>query len=275
MKKILVFGKGYIGSYLTTVLGATPAEGRLGVSESEIRRHKPDVVINAAGVTGHPNVDACEADAALTMTVNTSEAIRLGTICGLLGVHLIHLGSGCIFYGHSVHPAGWSESDFALPQSTYSVSKWAADLALRQMPGVAILRLRMPISYAPHPRNLITKLVSYAKSGKVIDVQNSITVREDLPGIVQAVIERRATGIFHCTRPDPVSHREILAAYSRVVEPLEPTWIPDYNLWPLGLVERPRSSVILQTERLKEIGVTLPPLGPELDDLMQSYKERL
>ena len=67
--KYLLFGKnGWIGGMMTKLLRdagheVVLANSRLEMRESveaELDQHKPTRVINAAGVTGRPNVDWCE-----------------------------------------------------------------------------------------------------------------------------------------------------------------------------------------------------------------------
>ena len=74
--KILIFGKGYMGrrcaeawgdeAILSDVYVETKADAL-----NEINRVQPDVVFNAAGVKGVPNVDWCEDHQIETMRGNT------------------------------------------------------------------------------------------------------------------------------------------------------------------------------------------------------------
>ena len=60
---------------------------------------RPAFVINAAGVTGRPNVDACEAARADTLHGNTLFPQVLAHACAVLGIPFGHVSSGCIFAG--------------------------------------------------------------------------------------------------------------------------------------------------------------------------------
>ena len=53
-----------------------------------------DWVINCAGVTGSPNVDACEKDVRGTILGNATFPIDLSNICADLGLRLSHFSSG-------------------------------------------------------------------------------------------------------------------------------------------------------------------------------------
>ncbi len=270
----LVFGAGFLGERLAGSLPhAVLARGvdigdRQGVLAA-LRAHSPTAVVNAAGKTGRPNVDWCERHQTETTRSNVIGALVLAEACAELDVHLLHLASGCIFYGPSPSVGGWREDDFANPISFYSRSKYAADLVLSQMPKVAVVRLRMPIDAQPGPRNLITKLAGYSQ---VVDVENSVTIVPDLVEVVGALVERKATGVFHATNPGPVRHAQLLSLYREVVDPNHRfTLIGEDELVRRGLTARTRSNCILSSGRLEALGVTMRPSAVALPDVLRQY----
>ena len=112
-----------------------------------------------------------------------------------------------VFYGASPHAdKAWREDDFGNPLPTYSRTKWAADLALSTLPNVGIARIRMPIDAVPSPANLIDKLASFEK---VIDVENSVTVIDDMVDVFYRLMQKKAEGIFHTTNPERSASRHI------------------------------------------------------------------
>ncbi|MCR4279007.1 MAG: sugar nucleotide-binding protein [bacterium] len=277
MAKVLIFGAGYLGNQfherlLGSVLSSVDIVDRDAVL-TEIERVKPDAVLNTAGKTGRPNVDWCEDHPHETFRSNTIGALVLAEVCAHAGIHLTHLASGCIFYGPSPDPVGWREDDFANPSATYSRSKYATDLALSLFPNVAIARLRMPIDSKPGQRNLITKLSHYPK---VIDVENSVTVVDDLVDAIRQIIEKRATGIFHVVNEGTMKHRDLMALYTEIVDPAHTCeWIENDELVGQGLATRGRSNCILQNTRLKEIGIEMRPIDVALRDCMVQYADYL
>jgi len=270
----LVFGAGFLGERLARCLPRAALARGVDISDrqavlSALRAHAPTAAVNAAGKTGRPNVDWCEAHPLETSRANVTGALVLAEACAELGVHLLHLGSGCIFYGPSPSPGGWREDDFANPTSFYSRTKYAADLVLSRLPNIAVVRLRMPIDTAPGPRNLITKLAGYSQ---VIDVENSVTIVPDLVEVVGALLERRATGVFHATNPGPVRHTQLLALYRRFVNPDHRfTLIAEDELVRRGLATRARSNCILANERLESLGVRMRPSEAALTDVFRQY----
>lgn len=270
---IVIFGAGFLGSRLKekipgAVLSTADVTDRALVA-SELRAHGARAVVNCAGKTGKPNVDWCDVHPFETQRANVIGPIVLAEACAQVDAYLLHLGSGCIFYGPSPQPGGWREDDFANPSSFYSRSKYAADLLLSRLPNVGIARLRMPIDGRPGPRNLITKLASYRQ---VIDVENSVTVVDDLIGVVAALVEKRATGVFHATNPGTMRHRDLLGLYRELVDPSHDyTLIGETELVSRGLATHARSNCTLASPRLAELGITMRPIAIALRDAMTQY----
>ena len=67
-----------------------------------LRRVKPAFVINAAGYTGKPNVDACETARADTLQGNTLFPAMLAHACAVTDTPWGHVSSGCIYAGAKV-----------------------------------------------------------------------------------------------------------------------------------------------------------------------------
>lgn len=271
----MIFGAGFLGRRLA---GAIPGArlshvdiaNRAAVAAA-LREAGALVAINAAGKTGRPNVDWCELHPYETYRSNVLGTSTLAEVCAERGIYLLHLGSGCIFSGPSPGPEGFHEYDLANPTSFYAWSKYAADLRLSAWPSFGIVRLRMPIDRVPHERNLITKLASY---GQVVDVENSVTVVDDLIDVVRRLVEQRATGIFHVVNPGILRHRELLALYRRLVDSDHRyTLIEEPELVQRGLVLKPRSNCVLASPRLAELGIRLRPIEEALESSMSGYAE--
>lgn len=187
--KILSIGSGFVSDHLS----CEKIKEHIPQSSELIRdlldHHKPDVLINCIGKTGRPNIDWCESHQEETAATNSALPILLAEECGKKSIHLIQIGSGCIYFGSSPYKGhtyeakdpGWKEDDFANPKSYYSKSKYACDLMLGSMKGVTILRIRMPISTMNNPRNLINKLRGYTH---IIDIPNSMTFMNDLVDVI-------------------------------------------------------------------------------------------
>lgn len=270
---VLIFGAGYLGSRLAdlipnSIISKVRLEDRAAVA-TEIDRVKPRAVINATGKNGKPNVDWCETHQVETYLGNTVAPLLLAETCQEKGVYLVQLASGCIFYGDSPDPRGWKEEDPTNPQAFYSRTKYATDLILSRLPKTAVVRLRLPIDFIASPKNLITKLSGYKQ---VIDVQNSVTIVEDLATVITQLIEKGGTGIFHATNPGALRYRDMLGLYREMVDPAHTCeWIGDKELAERGLTAKNRSTCILQSTRLAELGIHMRPIEIAIRATMERY----
>jgi 3,5-epimerase/4-reductase len=234
MSKILIYGSsGWLGGLIIAELLKTPS-GRTIICGTaridnytdvsvELDYHSPTHVINAAGLTGRPNVDWCEDHPTETMRINTIAAGVLADECYKRQIHLTYVGSGCIYeYNNLIRIEEPSERGFRETEpanftgSLYSRSKTTTEGILKEYPNVLILRPRMPVSSFMHCRSFLTKLL---KSEHVVNVPNSITVLDDFVPLIPQMIERGCVGIYNFTNPGVVTHNELLEMYKKYIDP--------------------------------------------------------
>lgn len=277
MNILIIGANGYVGKRCKDAWVNAVASDRKIQSTQDIldllEEHKPDAVLNAAGVRGKPNVDWCESHQLETIVGNTKLPIMIAEACQEKNVYLLHIGSGCIFYGDSPHEdKEWREEDMGNPtEVTYSRTKWAADLVLSTLPNVGVARIRMPIDWIPSQFNMIDKLATYAK---VIDVENSVTIVDDMIDIFYQLLEKKAEGIFHVTNPGRLKHKEIVALYEEMIDPNHTNeWISNEDLVKQGLATKGRSNNFLHSENLAKIGIHMRPVQEAMRDTMKKYKE--
>ncbi|GBG82672.1 hypothetical protein CBR_g35037 [Chara braunii] len=229
--KLLIYGRtGWIGGLLGKlceeqgipyVYGSGRLEDRAAL-KADIVAAKPTHVLNAAGVTGRPNVDWCESHRAETIRANVIGTLNLVDVCKLHNLHVTNFATGCIFEYDAAHPlgsgVGFTEEERAnFAGSYYSFTKGMVEELLRVYDNVLTLRVRMPItSDLRNPRNFITKITMYEK---VVNIPNSMTVLDELLPYAVEMARRGLTGIYNFTNPKPISHNEILELYRDYIDP--------------------------------------------------------
>jgi NAD(P)-dependent dehydrogenase (short-subunit alcohol dehydrogenase family) len=72
---------------------------RFGPLTRLLRDLKPAFVVNCAGFTGKPNVDACEAQQSDTLLGNVTLPLTIANACESAGIPWGHVSSGCIYAG--------------------------------------------------------------------------------------------------------------------------------------------------------------------------------
>ena len=279
MKKILLLGStGFIGSQFKGALlkkGYEIVDPRIEITDlSAVREglgeHKPDIVLNATGITGKPNVDWCETHVGETLAVNVTGSLNVAIASDEAKAYLVQMGTGCVYNGDN-GGKGYAEDDppnyFG---SVYSRSKILAEKALREFPNVLQLRIRIPIMGQPNPKNLIDKLLLYPK---MINVPNSCSVIEDfIPASIQ-LMEMGQVGVFNMTNIGPMDHRSIMELYREIVDPaFKINLMDEAEQKELG---KRRSNCVLNTDKREKLGVHMPPLEESLIKALKRYKEAL
>lgn len=282
--KIITLGAGFVSEHLPYPIVKKRIESYIDVN-SFLDEHKPDVVINCIGKTGRPNVDWCESHKEETAFTNTAVPIMLAEGCAKKGVHLVQIGSGCIYFGRSPNATrffdvedeeyidlepGWKEDDFANPKSFYSKSKYACDLMLGGMSNVTTLRIRMPISTKNNERNLINKLRGYKQ---VIDIPNSVTFMSDLVRAIDWAAQGTHTGIYHVTNPEPLTAAQVMREYQKYFPTHTFEVITEEQLDKLTVAKR--SNCIINSDKLRKAGFAMSPTKEALKSCMAEYVKNL
>ena len=291
MDKVVIVGRGFVaGKFLDafrTLLDQGASIAKISpidiTNEFQIRQmiveEIPSIIINCAGKTGRPNIDWCEhpQNRHATWASNVLGPILLAKQCLEHEVFLVHIGSGCIYEGDN-GGMGFSEEDLpTFTGSFYSRTKIEAERALdflHKNAGLKALqlRLRMPLDCVPSDRNLITKITNYHQ---VISEPNSISVMDDFLPAAMALIHGRATGIYNVVNPGSITHKELLEAYTRIVDPTH-----TYELISLKDLEKKtlarRSNCVLDTaklqQELKRTGVRMREVHDAVEDSLRTYR---
>jgi len=181
---------------------------------------------------------------------------------------MVQMASGCVYEGDN-NGKGYKESDepnyFG---SLYSRSRVYSEKILSEFPNILQLRIRIPIISKPNPKNLIDKLIKY---NKIINIKNSCTVIEDFIPTAMALIRKRGTGIFNMVNKGAMDHKSIMTMYKKIVD-------PEFKINLMNGKEEGdlcirRSNCVLSTEKLKKLGLQMPPLKESLEKLLKKYKK--
>jgi dTDP-4-dehydrorhamnose reductase len=270
---------------------------------NHLRRTKPEFVVNAAGYTGKPNVDACETARADTLQGNTLLPQTIAQACAATGTPWGHVSSGCIFAGAKVeiggethvekdltrpdlkalvagHPEaihGFTESDepnFSFrqpPCSFYSGTKALAEECISGVGQSYIWRLRIPFDEFDNARNYLTKVQRYSK---VYDNVNSISHRADF---VKACLDlwrlRAPFGIYNVTNPGFFTTREVVTAIERILKPNRrfEFWENDEEFYKVA-AKTPRSNCVMDVSKLLAAGVKIRPAAEALEDSLRRWQ---
>jgi len=272
--KGLVFGKGYLGKRIADYMGYEISNHRVGdpdLLELCLKLENPDIVINAAGKTGRPNIDWCEDHKEETVFGNVVVPVLLSTKCSELGIKFVHIGSGCVYDGGN-NGQGYSEEDepnFYGPQF-YAKTKIDSERILKNLPGL-LLRIRMPIDDHPDERNLIDKLKKYSK---LIDAQNSMTTVPHLLQAMKHLIDEDKEGIYNVVNSGTISAKEIMEMYKDIIDSAHSFEVISLDELD-SMTKGKRSNCYLRNDKLRDAGFEMPEIHFAVRKCLIGYYNKL
>ena len=269
--KILVFGHGQLANFLKdysadVVFSTVDITDRIAV-EKELGASGVQAVINTTAKTG---VDWCQKNPEETFRVNTLAPYNLCADCHQRNIFYCQISTGCIYY----EPTGLrpvDEEERPNPKSFYSFTKaWVEELLAGQQ-NVLILRPRLFISAKPSPKNLISR---WLKMNHFLTNLNSRTIIEDAVPIILKMVQRKITGTFNLVNEGSNSDYECALILRKIIDTnlvVEKTNIEELN----RRLKVPRVSVVLSTNKLKNLGLALPNFQKSFLKTAKEYKKNL
>jgi UDP-glucose 4,6-dehydratase len=312
---LLLGATGYIGQAFATELTRRGAPFR-ALSRREVdytrfepllallRDLKPEFLVNCAGYTGKPNVDACESAKADTLLGNALLPQTLAHACAAADVPWGHVSSGCIYTGAKVcdddgvchvepdltEPGvhrlilekrdrvhGFTETDppnfsfRAPPCSFYSGTKALGEEAIAGVGQSYVWRLRIPFDEFDSPRNYLSKVQRYPK---VYDNVNAISHRADfVRACLDCWFQRVPWGTYNVTNPGWVTTREVVALVQKHIAPHRKFefWENDAEFYQVA-AQTPRSNCVLDTAKLTGAGIKIRPVEEALEESLRNWR---
>ena len=268
-----------------------------------LKAKKTAFVINAAGYTGKPNVDACELHKADTLQGNTLFPQTVAQACAAVEISWGHVSSGCIYSGAKVFENGKirTEKDFTKlelralveknpsairgfietdtpnfsfrdgPCSFYSGTKALGEEAIAGIGQSYIWRLRIPFDEFDNARNYLSKVQRYSK---VYDNVNSISHRADFVKACLDTWELRAPfGTYNVTNPGFVTTKHVVEQIEKILKPARKFefWASDEEFYKVA-AKTPRSNCVMDVSKLLAAGVKVRPVEEALEDSLKNWK---
>jgi dTDP-4-dehydrorhamnose reductase len=284
----LLGGSGYVGQAYQSLLQQKGLPFRnlrradvdytnVAVLAETLRRDRPEFLINAAGYTGKPNVDACELHKHECLFGNAVLPGRIAEACEAAGVPWGHVSSGCIYTGSRPDGSGFREDDtpnFSFRTnncSFYSGSKALGEEVLAGRPNVYIWRLRIPFDNIDSPRNYLTKLMRY---NRLLEAANSISELGEFVAATFACWEKRVPfGIYNVTNPGHVTTREVveLIKASGVCQK-NFEFFSDESEFMQKAAKTPRSNCVMDSTKLTHAGIQMTPVREAVQRALRDWR---
>ena len=229
----------------------------LGVLRQILHERRPEFLINCAGYTGKPNVDACEDNQEETRRANVGLVQTISKACLMNGTKWGHVSSGCIYQG-TKGAKGFTELDmpnfsFGLGNcSYYSGTKAQAEEIIAHTGGDCyIWRLRIPFDEYDSPRNYLTKLIKYPM---LLEANNSISHKGDFVKYCLALWQAKADfGIYNVVNTGPVTTKEVTDKINEIlgIDRKFKFFESEEQMYQLGAARARRSNCVLDNTKLR------------------------
>lgn len=285
---IVIFGSGgYVGRYYRRYFERKGFSFKV-VSRSECESrdskqlvnlfssHQASFVINCAGYTGKPNVDACELDKSNCLYGNAILPGMIAEACKIAGIPYGHVSSGCIYTGKRADGLGFREEDapnFSFRTnncSFYSGTKALGEEILADYPNGYIWRLRIPFDQYDSPRNYLSKVMRYEK---LLDAENSISHVGEFVAATMACIEKKVPfGIYNVTNPGSVTTRTIVRWIQESgVCNKSFDFFESESAFMQKAAKTPRSNCVLSTDKLSSVGIEMSPVEVAVKSALKNW----
>jgi dTDP-4-dehydrorhamnose reductase len=252
----------------------------LAVLTETLRAEKPEFLINAAGYTGKPNVDACELHKSECLFGNAVFPGIVAQACAEAGVPWGHVSSGCIYSGSRPDGSGFTEEDppnFTFRQnhcSFYSGTKALGEEVLESYSNVYIWRLRIPFDQFDGERNYLSKLMRYQR---LLQATNSISHLGEFVAATFACWKNRVSfGTYNITNPGQITTSEVVEMIRESgVCQKEFRFFKSEEEFMAVAAKTPRSNCVMDSTKLRNAGIQMTEIREAIVRALQNWESAL
>jgi len=285
---LLLGGNGYVGSAIQknlnvrnipfVVASRSSADySQLPVLVKMLRELRPEFLMNAAGYTGKPNVDACEIHRTDCLAGNALLPGVIREVCEQTQTPWGHVSSGCIFTGAKENGAGFTEEDdpnFSFRQnncSFYSGTKALGEELLEGAEQCFVWRLRIPFNEVDSPRNYISKMMRY---DRLLMATNSLSQLDEFANAcVDSWLQRIPFGTYNLTNPGSVTTKDVVRLIQKHgLSNRDFQFFESDDQFMRLAAKTPRSNCVLDSGKAIAAGLPLSPVEEALEKAMKSWK---
>lgn len=245
--------------------------------KSALQEMSATFLINAAGFTGRPNVDACELQKAECLSGNGVLPGIIRDVCEDIDLPWGHVSSGCIFTGRRDDGAGFTEADapnFSFRQdncSFYSGCKALGEEVLADAARCYIWRLRIPFDHVDSGRNYISKLMRYQR---LLNAENSLShLDEYVASCVACFTKQVEYGTYNLTNPGSVDAKDVVKLIQKHgLSDKAFDFFDNEEEFMQIAAKTPRSNCVLDSSKAISAGLPLSPVEEALDKAMTAWQ---
>jgi len=235
-------------------------------------------LINCAGFTGKPNVDACESAKYESLQGNAELPGLIREVCEDLKIPWGQISSGCIYSGRRDDRKGWTEEDepnFSFrspPCSFYSGTKALGEEVLEGAENCFVWRFRIPFNHESSPRNYLQKLLNYEN---LLEAENSVSnLQEFCKKCMECFTKDVEPGVYNMTNPGSITTSQVTEWM--IKEGLTNKKFKFFNSEEEFMTKTaiaPRSNCVLDTTKAEKAGIGMRPVEEAMIDSIRKMRQ--
>ena len=178
-----------------------------GYLTEQFRRHAPDIIVHAAGIT---SVEQCELEPVLAREINALLARNVAESASRIGAKLIHISTDHLFAGTR---AGHTENDAPEPLNVYAKTKLLAEQWVETAhPGALIVRTNFFGWGHRHRQSFSDWIIRGLGRGEALtlfeDAYFTPILADRLTAVVHRLVALGAFGVYNVVGDERVSRHE-------------------------------------------------------------------
>ncbi len=237
--------------------------------ERAVADFRPDAVLHLAAMT---QVDDCETRPAEAYAVNAVGTRNVALLCRRHELDLAYVSTGSVFDG--TKPTPYHEFDDPSPGSVYARSKWAGEVAVRELVGHHyVVRAGWMFGGGPDDKKFVAKMIDLARERDVLravdDKFGSPCSTRDISRRCLELLQTGRYGTYHAANEGMCSRYEMARAI------VEFAGITDCRVEPCSSAEFPLPAPRPRMEAMEGLHarlIGLPP-QPHWRDALREYIE--
>ena len=224
--------------------------------QKAFRDFRPEFVFHLAAYT---DVDGCEANPSLALSVNSGGAANVARSCAGIGATMLYVSTDYVFAGSMARP--YREDDTPSPLSVYGKSKLGGEQQVQSLLARHFI-VRSSWLYGPHGKNFVATILRIANERpelRVVDDQRGApTYTRHLAAKLVQMLQVQRYGIYHVTGAGSCSWFEFAQSI------IQSAGIEGVNVLPISTREsgrrarRPANSVLENRRLIEDQLGTLP-----------------
>lgn len=266
--EILIFGNSWLGirlqEYLNCNIILTDITNYENI-QSHIDTYKPKVIINCIDRNFNKSDDYTK-DISKNILNLTYIPLLLAEAAVRNSLKFVNISCGSVFNYDHKKDKPITEEQFPDDTSTlYSRTRIYTEVAINALgnsANILQLRVHMPLDFIPHPKNLLSKLLTYSS---VIDVPNSVTYVPDFLEAAKQLLKEDAEGIYNIVTYGELRFKELLEEYRK----FNPNHA--YAIMDVSELKKEVSNVVLSSDKIEEFGIKVRDIHEILPECVQQY----